>query len=104
MSCIFKGSAHTIFFEDFINELLHHYRKWLEPKSVIIIIYNASFHYSKDIKPIYSTAGVKLVYLPLYSPNLNLIKKFFAKLKAFVICHWQSYEDNPSQGFDNFLE
>jgi hypothetical protein len=29
-------------------------------------------------------ASVKLVYLLLYLPNLNLIKEFFAKLKAFI--------------------
>jgi transposase len=29
-------------------------------------------------------AGVKLMYLLPYSPNLNLIKEFFAKLKAFI--------------------
>lgn len=31
-----------------------------------------------------SQAGVKLVYLPLYSPDLNLIKELFSKLKAFI--------------------
>lgn len=29
-------------------------------------------------------AGVKLIYLPPYSPDLNPIKAFFAKLKAFI--------------------
>jgi transposase len=29
-------------------------------------------------------ASVKLLYLPLYSPDLNLIKEFFAELKAFI--------------------
>lgn len=52
----------------------------------------------------YSEAGVKLVYLPPYSPDLNPIEEFFAKLKAFIRRHWQSYEDNPDQGFDTFLE
>jgi transposase len=45
-----------------------------------------------------------LVYLPLYSPDLNPIEEFFAKLKAFIQRNWQSYEDNPDQGFNNFLE
>jgi transposase len=47
-----------------------------------------------------SKAGVKLVYLPLYSPDLNPIKEFFTKLKAFIWRYWQSYKDNPGQGFD----
>ena len=31
----------------------------------------------------YVHAGLKLVYLPPYSPDLNPIEEFFAKLKAF---------------------
>ena len=49
-------------------------------------------------------AGVKLVYLLLYSPDLNLIEEFFAELKAFVKRSWHIYEENPEQGFDSFLE
>jgi transposase len=45
-----------------------------------------------------------LVYLPLYSPDLNPIEEFFAELKAFIKKHWQIYEDDPGQGFDMFLE
>lgn len=48
--------------------------------------------------------GVKLVYLPPYSPDLNPIKEFFAELKAFIKLNWQVYEANPNQGFDHFLE
>lgn len=51
-----------------------------------------------------SQAGVLLVYLPPYSPDLNPIEELFAELKAFIKRHWQAYADNPSQGFDNFLE
>lgn len=38
------------------------------------------------------------------SPNLNPIEEFFAELKAFIRRNWKSYEENPEQGFDNFLE
>jgi transposase len=48
--------------------------------------------------------GVKLMYLPPYSPDLNPIEEFFAKLKAFIRRHWDLYEINPEQGFDSFLE
>ncbi|CAG8418811.1 unnamed protein product [Penicillium salamii] len=65
---------------------------------------NASFHHSDRIKQMCSEAGVKLVYLPPYSPNLNPIEEYFAELKAFIRRNWQSYEENPAQGFDNFLE
>ncbi len=48
--------------------------------------------------------GVKLVYLPPYSPDLNPIEEFFAELKAFIKRNWHIYEENPEQGFDSFLE
>lgn len=65
---------------------------------------NVSFHHSGRIEQICSEAGVKLVYLPLYSPDLNPIEEFFAELKASIRRNWQSYEENPDQGFDNFLD
>ena len=48
--------------------------------------------------------GVQLIFLPPYSPDLNPIEDFFAELKAFIRQNWQSYEDNPSQGFGFFLQ
>jgi hypothetical protein len=48
--------------------------------------------------------GVKLVYLPLYSPDINPIREFFAELEAFIKRHGQIYVDDPEQGFDTFLE
>ena len=45
---------------------------------------NASFHYLERIKSLFNAFSIKLVYLPPYLPNLNLIKEFFGKLKAFI--------------------
>ena len=73
-------------FEDFIEQLLHHYGKFLEPNSVLVMD-NASFHRSDRIEEMCSTAGVKLLYLPPYSPDLNPIKEFFSELKAFIKKH-----------------
>jgi DDE superfamily endonuclease len=49
-------------------------------------------------------AGVKLMYLPPYSPDLNPIEEFFAELKAFIKPRWSVYEEGPDQGFDVFLD
>jgi transposase len=65
---------------------------------------NVSFYYTEHIRQMCYDAGVKLVYLPLYSPDLNLIEEFFAELKAFIKQNWHIYEGNPKQGFGNFLE
>jgi transposase len=103
LSRVFRGSTDASVFEDFIEQLLQHCGKWPEPKSVIVMD-NASFHHSERIEQMCSEAGVKLVYLPPYSPDLNPIEEFFAELKAFIRRNWQTYEDDPDQGFDVFLE
>lgn len=103
LSRIFRGSTDASLFEDFIEELLQHCGKWPEPRSVLVMD-NASFHHSDRIEQLCSDAGVKLMYLPPYSPDLNPIEEFFSELKAFIRRHWGYYQDNPEQGFDNFLE
>jgi transposase len=45
---------------------------------------NASFHHSDRIEEMCRDAGVKVVYLPPYSPDLNPIEELFAELKAFI--------------------
>jgi transposase len=81
-------------FKDFIKQLLHHYRPFLEPKSILVMD-NASFYRSERIKQICEAVGVKLIYLPPYSPRLNPIEEFFAELKAFIKKHWKFYDENP---------
>ncbi|KAF4262843.1 hypothetical protein CNMCM8812_004371 [Aspergillus fumigatus] len=103
LSRVFQGSTDASIFEDFIEELLHHCGRWPEPKSVLVMD-NAAFHHSEKIEQMCSQAGVKLVYLPPYSPDLNPIEELFAELKAFIKRHRQAYADNPEQGFDTFLE
>jgi transposase len=68
--------------------------KWPEPKSVLVID-NASFYYTQRIEQMCYNAGVKLVYLLLYLLDFNLIKEFFAKLKAFIKRSWYNYKENP---------
>jgi transposase len=90
-------------FEDFIKQLLHHCGRYPEPNSVLVMD-NASFHHSERIEQMYLAAGVKFLYLPPYSPDLNPIKEFFAELKAFIKRNWEVYEENPAQGFNTFLD
>lgn len=103
LSRVFQGPTNASFFEDFITELLQHCQLHPGPKSVLIMD-NASFHRSERIQQMCSEHGVKLMYLPPYSPDLNPIEEFFAELKAFIKRHWPSYENNHDQGFRTFLE
>ena len=103
LSRVYQGSTDSIIFEDFIEQLLAHCGRWPEPKSVLVMD-NASFHRSERVAQLCREAGVKLVYLPPYSPDLNPIEEYFSVLKAFIRKRWSEYEENPGQGFKEFLE
>jgi transposase len=103
LSRVFQGSTDAAIFEDFIEQIFEYCGKWPEPRSVLIMD-NASFHYSERMEQMCSDAGVKLVYLPPYSPDLNPMEEFFSELKAFIKRNWRIYEQAPAQDFNNFLE
>jgi transposase len=48
----------------------------------IVIMDNLPAHKVAGIRETIEAAGAELVYLPPYSPDLNPIEKFFAKLKS----------------------
>ena len=90
LSRIFLGFTDSEAFEDFIQELLHLCGRWPEPKSVLIMD-NAPFHQPGRIQQPCDDAGVKLLFLPPYSPDFNPIEEFFAELKAFIKRHGHLY-------------
>jgi transposase len=45
---------------------------------------NLSSHKVKGVREAIEAAGANLRYLPPYSPDLNPIEQFFAKLKALL--------------------
>jgi len=92
LSRVFQGMTDTALYEDFIEQLHHHCGRWLELKSVLVMD-NASFHHSDRIDQMCFDAGVKLVYLPPYAPDLNPIEEFFAELKAFITRQWHECQD-----------
>jgi transposase len=49
----------------------------------IVIMGNLGSHKGKAVRRIIRAAGARLFFLPKYSPDLNPIEQFFAKLK-----HW----------------
>ena len=47
----------------------------------VVIMDNATFHKSEKTKRLIEEAGCQLVYLPVYSPDLNPIEKYWANMK-----------------------
>ncbi len=50
----------------------------------LVVADNLSSHKVAGVQDAIEAAGAKLVFLPPYSPDLNPIEKFFAKLKALL--------------------
>ena len=84
VASVYKGSTNGEGFKFWVaNTLLPRCNRFPAKQSVVVID-NASFHYSERMQALFNAFGVKLVYLPVYSPNLNPIKEFFGELKAFI--------------------
>lgn len=98
----YTGSTDAIWFEDFIQQLLHHCGKWPEPKSVLVMD-NASWHHKGRLEQLCANAGVKLLFLPPYSPDFNPIEEFFSELKAYIKKHWNDHQGLIKADFKAFL-
>ena len=61
-------------------------KKYDNAKQIIVILDNARYHYSKEVKELAENSPrLKLVYLPAYSPELNLIERVWKYFKKQVL-------------------
>lgn len=104
---IYQGSITAAMFNDFVRDLiLPHCGSYTasEPLSVIICD-NASVHHNCELAEMCEQAGVRLEYLPPYSPDLNPIETSFATLKAWIKRHQDIAEGYAEAGdFAAFLD
>ena len=61
-------------------------------KEIYIILDNAKYHYSKSVKEFIKKSKIKLIFLPSYSPNLNLIERLWKFFKKKVL--YNKYHEN----------
>ena len=74
------GEASPIPFERYLEtDLLPH----LNGNSVLIMD-NMKSHHAKAVKKLLDSSGVRYIYLPPYSPDLNPIEKLWSKAKALL--------------------
>ena len=52
------------------------------PKSIVIMD-NLSVHHAREVKDLLKQAGILVLYLPPYSPDLNPIEEMFSYVKTF---------------------
>ena len=62
---------------------------------IYIILDNARYHYSKEVQEYLKGSRIKLVFLPTYSPNLNLIERLWKLFKKKVLYnrYYEKFKD-----------
>ncbi|KAJ2913748.1 hypothetical protein MD484_g6667, partial [Candolleomyces efflorescens] len=70
-------------FNGFIEGLLDTMNPFPAPNSVIVMD-NASIHKSEALRQMVEARGMRLVFLPAYSPDFNPIEEAFSAIKAWI--------------------
>lgn len=82
------NTAHTVYRGGTTAERFAEYLKdTLLPtlsRNDIIVMDNMRSHHAKAVKEVLDTSGIRCLYLPPYSPDLNPIEKMWSKLKAYL--------------------
>jgi len=73
-------------------------------KEIQVILDNAKYHYSLEVQEYLKDSRVKLVFLPSYSPNLNLIERLWKFFKGKVLYnhYYKSLSDFRKSCIDFF--
>lgn len=72
------------------------------PKGTTAIMDNATFHPPKKLKNLCRRHGIKLLFLPAYSPDYSPIEKSWANMKRALIDSIPNCKDVPSAVYHYF--
>lgn len=103
LSRVFTGSTDKEWFEDFIEQLLRHCGRWPEPESVLIMD-NASFHFSDKIEDMCRERGVRLFMTAPYTPRTNPIEEHFGVLKTTTRSKDRENADLKKRSFEQYVK
>jgi DDE superfamily endonuclease len=70
-------------FLHFVQGVLPRMNRWPLPNSVLVVD-NASIHKVAGIRELVEESGMRLLYLPAYSPDLNPIELAFSTIKGWL--------------------
>ena len=72
---------------------------------IVIVLDNASYQRCKLVKRYAKLLGIELLFLPSYSPNMNLIERFWKYVKKGVLySKFHNNYDMFKQQIDNYIE
>jgi hypothetical protein len=69
----------------------------------VLIMDNHSIHHSEELSEMCMEAGIVLLYLPAYSPDMNPIEQSFSQLKAWMRKN-QPLAQIMLQDFEGFIQ
>jgi hypothetical protein len=70
-------------FHSFVDVLLDQMNPYPQKNSVLVLD-NASAHHFDDLREVVENRGMRLRYLPPYSPDFNPIEQGFSAMKAWI--------------------
>jgi transposase len=91
--------------KDMIKAALQTIRNdYKDNKSIVLILDNASYNRAYETKDFAKNLNIQLKYLPTYSPNLNLIERFWKFYKKLILKNkfYNSFADFLSATFSFF--
>lgn len=66
----------------------------------VLIMDNMKSHHVKAVRNLLDSSGVRYIYLPPYSPDLNPIEKFWSKVKSFL----RKFKARPLDALPNAIQ
>jgi transposase len=97
--CVIDGPINGESFQAYVEQMLI---PALKPGDVVIID-NLGSHKGKAVRRAIRQADARLCFLPKYSPDLNPIEQFFAKLKHRLRAAQQRTQETLSQAVAEIL-
>jgi transposase len=70
---------------DLVCQLLRNLRAANPGKRLLVVLDNASYQRAKKVQALATQLHIRLLFLPPYSPNLNLIERFWKFLRKQVL-------------------
>jgi len=70
---------------DTVCDLLHKIQKNHSTKPITLVLDNARYQHCKKVQALADELGIELLFLPPYSPNLNLIERLWKFIKKECI-------------------
>jgi transposase len=103
LHCMEATACNAISFQDFLQYVV----KENPQKHIVMVLDNARIHHAKLLKPFLrkNSQRLTLIFLPPYSPNLNLLERIWKWLKESVISNrFHSSKEEIRASVVSFLE